>query len=141
MLGVAKYQEALRALGSLAVRDLRLVEQPAHAALELSADGRSSRITAAQLLGLIDGRRARRGNPTTAGNVSDVLRSIGLALDELSAREIELVLCADSLDVTFRSSSGARHDLSYAGEELEALRRAAAARRTGQPMRRVLILH
>jgi CheY-like chemotaxis protein len=141
MLGVESYQEALRAIGSLARRDIRLAEQPAVAAIQLHIDGRPSRIAAAQLLDLIDASRARRGSPTSAGNVSDVLRSIGLALDELGAREIELVLCADSLDVSFSSTSGARHDLSYAGDELEALRRAAAARRTGQPMRRVLILH
>jgi DNA-binding response OmpR family regulator len=34
----------------------------------------------------------------------------------------------------------AAHNLNYFGEELEALRRAAAARRKGQPLRRVLIL-
>ena len=33
-----------------------------------------------------------------------------------------------------------KHELTYAGDELEALTRAAAARRKGQPLRRVLIL-
>jgi CheY-like chemotaxis protein len=72
--------------------------------------------------------------------VSDLLRSLGLALDELHAREVELDLALDSLNVRFSDHHGNAHALSYVGEELEALLRAASARRNGQPLRRVLIL-
>ncbi len=138
---MTSYQEALRALGGLCVRDLRLAEQHELGVIQLSVDGRPSRISATQLQTLIEVSRSRRGGPSTAGDAADVLRSIGLALDELSARDVELVLCADSLDVAFVTQAGHSHELSYAGEELEALRQAAAARRKGHPLRRVLILH
>ncbi len=141
MLGVTSYQEALRAIGSLARRDVRVVERPAHASLQLDIDGRPTSMSVHQLQELIETSRARRGAETTAGDVSDVLRSIGLALDELSARDVHLILLADSLDVAFSTVGGAKHELSYAGEELDALRQTAAARRRGHPLRRVLILH
>ena len=44
------------------------------------------------------------------------------------------------LNVRFADEHSAFHELTYVGDELEALRRAAAARRNGQPVRRILIL-
>jgi CheY-like chemotaxis protein len=141
VLGVTTYQEALRALGSRAGADFRLIERPEQACIELTSDGAHSEISASALQELIASSKARRGSRSTATTTADVLRSLGLALDELSALGIQLVLCADVLDVQFRTPSGAIHELSYAGEELEALRQAAAARRKGHPLRRILILH
>lgn len=141
MLGVTTYQEALRALGSRAGADFRLIERPEQACIELTSDGVSSEVSPSELQELIEASRAKRGTASAGGDTADVLRSIGLALDELSALTIQLVLCADSLDVAFKTPSGATHELSYAGEELDALRQAAAARRKGHPLRRILILH
>jgi len=84
--------------------------------------------------------RALRYDERAAGALSDVLRSVGHALDELHALDVCLDLAEDRLSVRFFDQHRRPHDLTYAGEELEALRRAAAARRNGQPLRRVLIL-
>lgn len=141
MLGLTSYQEALRALGSRAAADFRLLEKPAQACIHLTVDGSPRDISASELEALIAASRSRRGAPSAAWPTSDVLRAVGLALDELGALQLELVLVADSLDVGFLSADGRTHELSYAGAELEALRHSAAARRKGYPMRRVLVLH
>jgi CheY-like chemotaxis protein len=141
VLGVTSYQEALRALGSRDAADFRLVEEPAHARVQLTVNGTAKSISATELQEIVTTSRARRGAPTSAWPAADVLRSVGLALDELDALQLQLVLCADSLDVAFQTADGRGHELSYAGEELDALRQAAAARRKGYPLRRVLVLH
>jgi PleD family two-component response regulator len=84
---------------------------------------------------------AQRGDHRGAGETADVLRAVGLALDELRAMDVCLALAPERLTVRFADAHARAHELTYAGDELEALRRAAAARRNGQPLRRVLILH
>src|SRR5262249_8138933 len=83
---------------------------------------------------------AKRGEHHGAGETADVLRAVGLALDELHAMGVCLALAPDRLSVHFADRHGRAHELTYAGDELEALRRAAIGRRNGQPLRRVLIL-
>jgi len=141
VLGVTSYQEALRALGSCAATDFRLREQPRDACVRLTLDGAERSVSAADLLAAIGASRARRGAASPSWPLADLLRSIGLVLDELDGLELELVLCADTLDVAFKTSDGAGHELSYAGDELAALRQAAQARRKGYPLRRILVLH
>src|SRR6185436_14011705 len=97
---------------------------------------------AAELEEIILASHARRGGIYRAsGALSDVLRSVGLALDQLHALDVRIDLSADALNVRFSDQHGEPHVLRYADEELEAVRRAAVARRNGQPLRRVLILH
>ncbi|HEY3062620.1 MAG TPA: hypothetical protein VGL99_26920 [Chloroflexota bacterium] len=141
VLGVTSYQEALRALGACAATDFRLREQPAEACISLSLDGATRGLSASELIELIESSRARRGAASSAWPLSDLLRSVGLVLDELEGLDLDLVMCADSLDVAFRTHDGYQHVLSYAGEELVSLRQAAQARRKGYPLRRVLVLH
>jgi PleD family two-component response regulator len=71
------------------------------------------------------------------------LRSAGLALDELEATCIDVELRAGVLRVGFadRGNGNGRRELHYASDDLDELRRAAAARRKGEPLHRVLILH
>ncbi len=141
MLGVTTYQEALRALGACAATDFRLREQPVAACVDLSLDGATRSVNATELIELIEASRARRGGASSTWPLSDLLRSVGLVLDELDGLDLDLVMCADSLDVAFKTHDGNQHVLSYAGEELASLRQAAQARRTGYPLRRVLVLH
>ena len=140
VLGLTSYQEALRALGRLAepASEVRIAEQPDAVCVEVGPEPEPEvrqldRETLEQVL--LDSH-AHRGEQRAAGPLADVLRSVGLALDELHAHGIHLALSRERLTVRF---SGDR-ELSYAGEELEALRHAAAARRNGQPLSRVLIL-
>src|SRR5439155_14146016 len=81
-----------------------------------------------------------RGRHRPAGDRSDVLRAVGQALDQLHAVDVCLELSQTRLNVRFADEHSAFHELTYVGDELEALRRAAAARRNGQPVRRILIL-
>lgn len=143
MLGLTSYQEALRALGSLlgTERPLCLLEQVDRAAVEIVTDAARRDISAPELEELVLTDAARRGDQRPAGTVSDLLRAVGRALDELNAIDVTLQLALDTLTVRFRDQHQADHELTYAGDELEALTRAAAARRNGQPLRRVLILH
>jgi CheY-like chemotaxis protein len=142
VLGLTSYQEALRALGSLleAFDRVRIAEHPAEASVEISTPQGKRGLGAAELEDLVLTSHARRGGHLAAGSTSDLLRAVGRALDELHASDVCLQLATDTLAVTFRDEHAASHELTYAGEELEALRRAAVARRNGQPLRRVLIL-
>jgi CheY-like chemotaxis protein len=142
MLGLTSYQEALRAIGRLAARstEVRIVEQPESGWLELTARGNTRRIDAAELEDIVVTSVAQRGEHRDAGDTADVLRAVGLALDELHALGVCLALGQERLSVRFADRYGRSHELTYAGDELEALRRAAANRRNGQPLRRVLIL-
>jgi CheY-like chemotaxis protein len=142
MLGLTSYQEALRALGRLADHssELRIVEHAASAELELASLRGSRRIGPLELEEIVVGSLAHRGEHRAAGDVADVLRSVGQALDQLHAREVCLAFSPERLSVRFSDQHDRSHELTYAGEELEALRRAAAARRNGQPLRRILIL-
>ncbi len=142
MLGLTSYQEALRALGRLAdqATELRIVEHAESASLELASPRGSRRIGAVELEEIVVLSLAQRGDHRAAGEIADVLRSVGQALDQLHAREVCLVLSPERLSVRFSDQHDRSHELTYAGEELEALRRAAAARRNGQPLRRILIL-
>jgi CheY-like chemotaxis protein len=145
MLGHASYQEALRALGRLAdqTAELRIVENLDAGCVEVTTPRWTRRLSGPELDEVVVTSVAHRGEHRPAGDTSDVLRSVGRALDELHAAEVQLVLCPDRLTVRFvgtRRTNGQHHELSYAGDELEALRRSAAARRNGQPLRRILIL-
>jgi CheY-like chemotaxis protein len=149
MLGVTTYQEALRALGALMdatatsesveVPDLRIVELPERACLEIRLQATTRCLGAGALRDVVLASRARRGAAAAAGPVSDILRSVGLALDELAATSVDVELRAGALHVQFMAEDQ-RH-LHYDRDEVEALRRAAVARRKGDPLRRVLILH
>jgi CheY-like chemotaxis protein len=142
VLGLTSYQEALRAVGRLAGRasEVGIVEHPEEGWLELTLGGSPRRIDAAELENIVVSSLAQRGEHRGAGDTADVLRAVGLALDELHALGVALTLTPDRLSVEFGDRHALSHELTYAGEELEALRRAAAARRNGQPLRRVLIL-
>jgi CheY-like chemotaxis protein len=144
MLGLTSYQEALRALGSLVdpASHVRIVEQALDACIEVSTPHGTRRFGRAELEEIVLNSHARRGlaDAGPGASLSDVLRSVGLALDELHARNVCLELGPDTLSARFFDQHDGPHDLNYGGDELEALRRAAAARRNGQPLRRVLIL-
>ncbi|HEY0583764.1 MAG TPA: hypothetical protein VGE94_16400 [Chloroflexota bacterium] len=142
MLGLTSYQEALRALGSVleSFDQLRIAEHPTEASVEITTPRSNRHLGAAQLEELVLTSHARRGDRRAAGSLSDLLRAVGRALDELHASDVCLQLATDTLTVTFRDEHASAHELTYAGEELEALRRAAVARRNGQPLRRVLVL-
>jgi CheY-like chemotaxis protein len=132
----------LRAIGRLAgeAPDVQIVERPEAGCIELSAGGRTRRIDATELEDVVVTSLAQRGEHRAAGETADVLRAVGLALDELRALGVCLVLSPERLSVRFSDRYERAHELSYVGDELEALRRAAAARRNGQPLRRVLVL-
>lgn len=138
MLGIASYQEALRALGRLfePATEVRLFEQADALCVDLGGGSAPRTFNRRGLEELLLASHAHRGEHRAAGSLSDILRSVGLALDELHAGRICLELTRERLVVRF---SGDR-ELSYVGDELDALRRAAAARRKGQPLSRVLIL-
>ena len=138
MLGLTSYQDALRALGRRleAATDVRIVERADLARVEVTTSQGSQRLGPADLEEVVIASHAHRGEQRAAGPVSDLLRSVGLALDDLRARDICLELRPEALTVRF----SAGRELSYAGDELDALRRSAAARRNGQPLKRVLIL-
>jgi CheY-like chemotaxis protein len=142
MLGLTSYQESLRALGRLAgsAIELRVNEYPERGCVELTARGSTRQIDAAELEEVVVTSLAHRGEHRAAGETADLLRSVGLALDELHALGICLVLEHERLSVRFADRYGRSHELTYANDELEALRRAAANRRNGQPLRRVLLL-
>ena len=138
MLGLTSYQEALRALGRLLepATTLRITEQRDVACVEVANNRAAYQFGPTELEEVLLASQAHRGDHRAAGPLSDVLRSVGHALDELDARDVCLELNQERL--TLRFSEG--RELTYAGEELEALRRSAAARRNGQPLSRVLIL-
>jgi CheY-like chemotaxis protein len=143
MLGLTSYQESLRALGFLLEPDLhvRIVEQTDRGCIAVTTSRGLREYGPDDLENILLSSHARRGSVhRAAGSLSDVLRSVGLALDELHAVDVCLDLAPDSLSVRFKDQHGRPHDLSYAGDELNALRRSAFARRNGQPLRRVLIL-
>jgi len=144
MLGLTTYQEALRALGPLVdpAGDVRIVELAHNACVEVTTPRGIRQIGIAQLEEIVLNSHARRGvaDNGPGASQSDVLRSVGLALDELRACNVRVDLGPDMLNARFFDGHGASHDLTYRGEELDALRRASAARRNGQPLRRVLIL-
>jgi CheY-like chemotaxis protein len=143
MLGLTSYQEALRALGFVLESNdrVRIVEHGAAGLVVVTTPHGIRRLAADDLENILLASHARRGGThQAAGLLSDVLRSVGLALDELHARDVCLDLVPDALSVSFHDVHARQHDLSYAGQELDALRRSASARRNGQPLRRVLIL-
>ncbi|MBV9133999.1 MAG: hypothetical protein JO318_14950 [Chloroflexi bacterium] len=142
MLGLTSYQEALRAVGRLAgnAPDVQIVEHAEGGWLELATPASTRRIGAAELEEIVVASLAQRGEHRGAGETADLLRAVGLALDELHALSVCLMLGPERLSVRFSDRYARSHELTYAGDELEALRRAAVARRNGQPLRRVLIL-
>jgi CheY-like chemotaxis protein len=142
MLGLTSYQEALRAIGRLVgqLTDLKLAEDSEAGRLELTTSGTTRVITPADLEQIVLSSLAHRGEHRPAGETSDLLRAVGLALDELHASQVAVVLRPDHLTVRFVDQQKRPRELSYAGEELLALCRSAAARRNGQPLRRILIL-
>jgi CheY-like chemotaxis protein len=146
VLGITTYQEALRALGGLARPEdaVRIREHPSRALVELSESDHSRLIGANELEQIVVASRARRGaNPgvATASAISDVLRSVGLALDEMHALQVTVELSPAGLRVDYIEPTGRPGELTYAADELIALRNAAAARRKGDPLSRILILH
>lgn len=142
MLGLTTYQEALRAIGRAAGQtpELSIEEHAEYGQVALTTSRGTRQFGAAELEEIVLLSLAQRGGRSMAGETSDVLRSVGLALDELHALDVNLVLGAERLSVRFTDHHARLHELVYAGEELEALRRAATARRNGQPLRRILIL-
>ena len=138
MLGLTSYQDALRALGRLFEADaaLQLVERASFARVDVLTSRGSQQFGRTDLEDAVIASHAHRGEQRPAGPVSDLLRSVGLALDDLHARDICLELSPDRLIVRFSED----RELRYVGEELDALRRSSAARRNGQPLKRVLIL-
>jgi hypothetical protein len=84
MLGLTSYQEALRAVGRLAdpTSELQLIEHAEQGWLELITCRGTRQIGAAELEDIVIASLAQRGVRTTSGETSDVLRSVGLALDE-----------------------------------------------------------
>jgi CheY-like chemotaxis protein len=142
MLGLTSYQEALRAVGRLAgnAPDVQIVESPEGGWLEFTTGGSTRRIGAAELEDIVVTSVAQRGKHRGAGETADLLRAVGLALDELHALGVCLMLVPERLTVRFSDRYARSHELTYAGDELDALRRSAVARRNGQPLRRVLIL-
>jgi CheY-like chemotaxis protein len=141
VLGLTSYQEALRALG-------RILDQPAivsiieHAEgfVEITTTAGSRQIQAAELEDIVRASLAQRGEGRAAGEASDVLRALGQALDQLRALDVRVDLRPWGLRVRFSDTRSAPHELTYAGDELQALRDAAVARRHGQPLSRVLVL-
>jgi CheY-like chemotaxis protein len=142
MLGITSYQEALRALGRLVEQssDVTIAEHAESGWLELSTAHGTRQVDAAELEEIIVASLALRGQGSIAGETADVLRAVGQALDQLHALDLGLVMNSQRLSVRFSDEHARSHELSYAGEELDALRRAAVARRNGQPLRRILIL-
>src|SRR5207253_1059442 len=130
MLGLTSYQEALRALGRMCepATQVRIVEQADLVCVEIGTDAPRS-LSRENLEEILLASHARRGEHRAAGPLSDILRAVGAALDQLHARGICLELSQQSLRVRFSDE----RELSYAGEELEALRHTAAARRKSQP--------
>jgi CheY-like chemotaxis protein len=161
MLGVTSYQEALRALGgeleaqahgsgsssgsnSVPPWPLRLKEVPEQALIQVSQAGHARQISASELQQIVVAGRARRGGVRSPAQppsaLADLMRSVGFALDDLHAHDVELEVRTDALEVRFRDRNLRSRELTYAGEELSALREVAAARRKGDPLSRVLIL-
>ncbi len=142
MLGLTSYQEALRGLGRILHEpgDLRIDEHAADGWVEVTTPARTLHVDAAQLEDIVVGSLAQRGEHRAAGDTSDVLRAVGLALDEVHALGVRIALSSRGLNVDYTDRSGRPHELTYAADELDALRRSAAARRNGQPLRRILIL-
>ena len=143
MLGVTSYQEALRALGRLvgASTEICMIEHSEDGCLDLEMFSGSRRIDTVELEDIVVASLTHRGEHRPSGSPnSDVLRSVGLALDELHARDIRLAVNAERLEARFADPGGGSHTLSYVGDELEALRRAAVGRRNGEPLSRILIL-
>jgi CheY-like chemotaxis protein len=144
VLGLTSYQEALRALGRAAAtsRSVSIVEHAEAGYVEFrAAETHACRqISSHELEQIIVNSLSHRGEHRAAGDSADVLRAVGRALDQLGALDVSVHLSRDRLSVQFADPRGAARELSYVGEELEELRRAAAARRNGQPLRRILIL-
>jgi CheY-like chemotaxis protein len=142
MLGLTSYQEALRAVGRIVREpgDVRIVEHAAEGWLEVITPARTLHFDAAQLEEIVLGSVAKRGEHRPAGEASDLLRTVGLALDEVHALDVCIALSSRELNVRYSDQSGHPRELNYAADELDSLRRSAAARRNGQPLRRILIL-
>src|SRR5919197_3026695 len=118
MLGLTSYQEALRALGRLLepATTLRIREQRDVACVEVASNRAAYQFGPTELEEVLLASQAHRGDHRAAGPLSDVLRSVGHALDELHARDVCLELNQERL--TLRFSEG--RELTYAGEELDA---------------------
>src|ERR1051326_6326916 len=101
MLGLTSYQEALRALGRLAgqATEVQIVEDAESGWLEFIARGSTRRIDAAELEDIVVSSVAQRGKHRGAGETADVLRAGGLALDELHALGVCLVVGQERLSV------------------------------------------
>jgi len=142
MLGVTSYQEALRTLGRLADQAgmLSIREHAEYGFAEIDTGDAAFEIDAAELEEIVTGSVAQRGRHQAAGSASDTLRAIGQMLDELHAVDLCLDLDSRRLCLRFSDERAAVHELTYAGDELLALQRAAAARRNRQPLSRVLVL-
>lgn len=168
MLGVGTYQEVLRSIGGMLDREhafggpadatgstpaglppsgpagrVVLAEDASAGAVSLAAAGRLRRLNAATLEAMVLASRARRGAGGLGGGPrTDVLRAAGFALDQLGATDVRIALRPSKLTVRFRQQPGGLHrQVVYAGDDLAALRVAAAGRRKGDALRRIVILH
>lgn len=162
MLGLASYQEALRSLGlwiqswsgesgsATASETLSLEEDVLAAQILVTAGEQQRTLNAGQLEQILFASRGRRGmEASTPSLLSDLLRAVGFALDELRAAQVRIDMPPDRVTVRFRRHAsgpvspacGEAEEVTYADDDLEALRAVAAARRKGDPLRRVLVLH
>jgi CheY-like chemotaxis protein len=142
MLGVTSYQEALRAIARMVgpATMVRIAERATVGVVDVSTGAESKHISSGELEDVVVASLLKRGEHRPVGETSDILRAVGLALDELHAGDVCVELGPGALTVQYVDPSGQPRELGYAGEELEGLRRSAAARRNGQPLRRILIL-
>jgi hypothetical protein len=150
MLGVTSYQEALRTLGAMleGSAEVAVQEIPESAVVCVRRGHERQELGADELRRIVLASRARRGQIAAQperqqppGPLADLLRAVGFALDDLHAVRIELEVGADALVVRFRDRNLRPRELAYAADEIVALREAAALRRNGDPLSRVLILH
>jgi CheY-like chemotaxis protein len=117
-----------------------IIEHAEGGYVEVNTTAGTREIRAAELEEIVSASLAQRGEGIAAGDAADVLRALGQALDQLHALDVRVDLRPWGLRVKYADARGHQRELSYDGDELRALRDAAAARRNGQPLSRVLVL-
>lgn len=169
MLGVTSYREALRMLGGFVEqqenvvvpptdgpgsvedaqileglpRSLAIEEQPEEARVVVQVNGEEHILDLPALEALVLEGPSHRGKMTRRdGLLTDVLRAVGQAFDEMQASGVRISLSPAGVEAVLGySAHGHDQHLTYTADDLIALERAAASRRRGGPPQRVLILH
>lgn len=141
MLGLTSYQEALRALGRVLDQPtiISIIEHAEEGYVEINTTTGTREIQPSELEDIVSASLAQRGEGRAAGDASDILRALGQALDQLHALDARVDLRPWGLRVRFSDARGNERELTYGGDELQALRETAVARRNGQPLSRVLV--